>query len=428
MRFRISAGVAAALLAAAAHADVPTYSTFELQARANFSTAFNLPVGAQVVNNRPDINDDGTVTFSFFDLNLDKVMWYGGHGSGSPISQPFYFASDPSLNAAGDIAWRVSEDPDDPDGVWFSAAGGTPQFLTNGPLNSTYWGEPQIIDDGRIAYRATAFGANFYTVYDPGNAGMPFTNVVSESPSTYTFLAVPAVNNVPQFSARVFNAQLNDRQQIRRFNIDGSSTLIAEPGGNVTGFLNNTGINDNGTVAYHAYITGGGDAVYVGDGTGAPQLIASTAAGFSEIAFFAPVVNNNGLVAFRGTGSAGEGVYVADGTTTAPAIVLGDVVPTPAGPATVIDISSGININNNGDVVCNLELSVGGLSVGRGIVVAYADATDCAGDITGDSIVDFDDFAALSSCWGAPCGDLTGDATTDFDDFAALSADWNCGL
>lgn len=52
----------------------------------------------------------------------------------------------------------------------------------------------------------------------------------------------------------------------------------------------------------------------------------------------------------------------------------------------------------------------------------------CAGDLDGDSITDFNDFAQLSACWGAACGDLTGDNITDFADFAALSADWGCGL
>lgn len=50
----------------------------------------------------------------------------------------------------------------------------------------------------------------------------------------------------------------------------------------------------------------------------------------------------------------------------------------------------------------------------------------CDGDLTGDSVVDFDDFAQLSACWDSACGDLTGDATTDFSDFATLSADWGC--
>lgn len=52
--------------------------------------------------------------------------------------------------------------------------------------------------------------------------------------------------------------------------------------------------------------------------------------------------------------------------------------------------------------------------------------TNCAGDLTGDSVVDFSDFAVLSSCFGTPCGDLTGDNLTDFADFAVLSADWGC--
>lgn len=55
-----------------------------------------------------------------------------------------------------------------------------------------------------------------------------------------------------------------------------------------------------------------------------------------------------------------------------------------------------------------------------------APAAVCDGDLTGDSLVDFADFAVLSACFGSPCGDLTGDALTDFSDFAVLSADFGC--
>lgn len=47
------------------------------------------------------------------------------------------------------------------------------------------------------------------------------------------------------------------------------------------------------------------------------------------------------------------------------------------------------------------------------------------GDYTGDALVDFDDFARIAACWGAPCGDLTGDATTDFADFSVFGANWH---
>lgn len=61
------------------------------------------------------------------------------------------------------------------------------------------------------------------------------------------------------------------------------------------------------------------------------------------------------------------------------------------------------------------------------INISCVDPT-CDGDLTGDSVVDFADFAALSACFGQPCGDLTGDNITDFADFAVLSADFGCGL
>lgn len=98
--------------------------------------------------------------------------------------------------------------------------------------------------------------------------------------------------------------------------------------------------------------------------------------------------------------------------------------------STAIDGIRGLysfTINSDGSFVQNGPIVDTGSVVPGAIAVWSPPATGCAGDLTGDSVVDFDDFAALSSCWGQACGDLTGDGLTDFDDFAALSADWNCG-
>ncbi|MCO6436878.1 MAG: hypothetical protein J5J06_07310 [Phycisphaerae bacterium] len=73
-------------------------------------------------------------------------------------------------------------------------------------------------------------------------------------------------------------------------------------------------------------------------------------------------------------------------------------------------------------------LFVGLAALGGATALAQCVTTrsPCDGDITGDSVVDFADYAAITACWGTQCGDLDGDATTDFDDLAIYSANLGC--
>lgn len=53
--------------------------------------------------------------------------------------------------------------------------------------------------------------------------------------------------------------------------------------------------------------------------------------------------------------------------------------------------------------------------------------SDCPADLTGDSIVNGSDLAAVLSSWGLPGGDITGDGTTNGTDLSALLSGWgNC--
>jgi hypothetical protein len=88
----------------------------------------------------------------------------------------------------------------------------------------------------------------------------------------------------------------------------------------------------------------------------------------------APVVNDQGWVAFFGTPLGGTmGVYITDGTTTTRVFGQGDGVQTPLGllPA-VFGLQHGFDMNTNGDLLVHVGLREANGGVGDGVVLIRA--------------------------------------------------------
>jgi hypothetical protein len=107
--------------------------------------------------------------------------------------------------------------------------------------------------------------------------------------------------------------------------------------------------------------------------------------GITAIEFFAPAINADGLVAFRGQSAAGQAIFVGDGSA-APVRVLGkgDAVQTDLGPGRIgqhIDnpsswpvFSGAPGINAHGDIVAIAGLHPDGntqVEWGSGVIVAW---------------------------------------------------------
>jgi hypothetical protein len=420
--------------------DLPTYTGFQLQARASFDNGFNLPIGSQFPNSVPALNDAGDVAFTFVDDNLDDNIWQGGNGSGAPISQPFLYASDPSLNADGDVAWRVSSISGNVnDGVW-RAVDGVPAKLTMLPTGATYWGNPIINDRGLVMYRASVFGSDQHVVYDH-DAGT-VTPIASEGAAFY-FLATPAFNNANQIASEAWDATLGNQIQLRRWELDGSSVILLDDTGPYREFLNSLDMNDLGQLAVQAMLdTSGAEIIRVDDA--GVRVIASSGAGgdFASLVQWGPAINNAGVVAFRGTRNGEtEGVYIGDGENVMRVVGVNDTVETDLGRAQITGISASIDINDRGDVAFNAALTrVGGTSIGRGIFVALAAPAGCAGDSNCDGEItwrDIDYFVAAQNDnvagWealfapGTPScpfanNDVNGDETVNWRDIDPLVA------
>jgi hypothetical protein len=86
-------------------------------------------------------------------------------------------------------------------------------------------------------------------------------------------------------------------------------------GGSISSFVREPTINANGTVAFTANLTGGGQAIYTGNG-GPLTTIAQTGGTYTAFQW-EPVIDNTGTVAYQAVTAGGQGIFAnAAGTTT----------------------------------------------------------------------------------------------------------------
>jgi len=121
-----------------------------------------------------------------------------------------------------------------------------------------------------------------------------------------------------------------------------------------------------GRVAFIADLNGGARGVYRVDAPGVIVQIARTGQqGLGTIDVFAPAVNDDGLVAFRGVDNTGKpAIYVGDDTTLRRVIGRGDPISSDLGAAQINNVDSGapvfsggVAINSNGDIAFSPTLT-----------------------------------------------------------------------
>ena len=219
-----------------------------------------------------------------------------------------------------------------------------------------------------------------------------------DSASPYAYLYSPETNNARQIASKVSTSDF-DHNEIRLFDgFDDSRLLVAD---NLTDtaspfsrFDNGLGLNDLGAVAVAVRLAEGNvRAIYrftpVGDAVQAVEIARADAAGpVRVIDSFAPDINNDGLVVFRGQDADGAAIFAGDGETLVRVAGQGDVVPTDQGPGQLgqhVDdpsswpvFSGSPTINNAGDIAFVAGLHPEGnnqIEWGSGVFVAYATPT-----------------------------------------------------
>ncbi|MEO1535400.1 MAG: GC-type dockerin domain-anchored protein [Planctomycetota bacterium] len=410
----------------------PSVAGYEVLARGVFDgPGFMLPPFSQVTNITPRINNVGDVTFAYFDVNIDKVAWVNGQS----VSAPFFSTSDPSINDAGTVVWRVSTlDPNPLNwGVWtHELSTGVTERLTTNPLGASGWGTPTINNAGVIATRAE-FALNdaigFYN-------GTSFVPVAVDDSIPFTFLGSTLGWNESQHIAVRANRAgaadgvfvLNDGGAFTPAALEGD---VSPSGDTITGFLNGVDIDDTGRVAINAF-TSGGDEILGVDSAGAITVYADEDDGIvSDIALFNPRINNDGWIVFRAFNASGEqAIFVGDGADLLEIAAVGTQVDTDAGLATITGFSGGVDINDNGQAVVNAALQGRNGSLGRAIIrVDIVSDEPCVGDTNGDGELTPADFNAWVAAFNAqaPACDQNGDGICNPADFNAWIQNFNAG-
>jgi hypothetical protein len=374
-------------------AEVPTYTTFQLQARAAFTGGFNLPTGSSFNSVTPAINDDGTVAFKLIVVGStgNGGVWTGSDGSGSVVydAPAERILGDVSINEPGEVDFHRSLDCVS-EGVWRYDPVTTNTTLAvpvGGPFGILGFSDPVIDDAGRIGARVDRGSTQAYVVDDGGAQ----TLYVEEGTSGIAFLFTGELDEMGRMAGKVRLGGLGNDQpdEIRRYEPDGSFTTMAvdqdsDVTSPFTGFGNGIGVSDGGLVAFVGDLPGG-NGVFLSDGTTITTIATFEDPEISAIDFFWPQVNDDGLVVFRAFEPGGtRAIFAGDGTTLRRVIGEHDVVPTDLGDARIDrpDASpvfgGNPGVNAGGDVVFSVSLTAVDdpqVSYGNGIFVAVAGST-----------------------------------------------------
>ncbi len=444
----IAVGLPLGLSAVAAA--TPSYDEVELQARADGSTGYNLPVGSAFTNATVAVNDQRQVAFSLISVGLGGPagVWFGGGGEGEVVYEAPEgpSLSDASINGHGEVVFEQFEflssdgvlqyDPDTGD---VSVA-----VEPGGPFNVQSFSSVQNNDAGQIAFRATSFGDRGHIVDDDGDQTLYVGDSGFDPDSNVDFLFSPSFNNDAQIATK---ALLDDgSNEIRLWHGDGTSTLVAvdsdgDPDSPYSGFDNSVSAADGGLVAFNASLVDGGRGVFLFDGEDVITISTEDDPQVTEIEFFAPSANADGLVAFRAfDGDDRRAIFVGDGDSLTRVVGHYDTVETDLGagmiarPDTSPVFGGGITMNANGDIAFRASITEDGnedVSWGAGAFVALADVDETIpGDLNGDGSVGGADLGILLSEWG-PCddpddcpADLNGDGTVGGADLGILLSNW----
>ena len=398
-----------ALACPLASAAVPTYHSVELQARSNLlvnDPGWNLPPGSSFNSISASINDSRIVTFpvQIVPINGDQGntgpgLWHGSHGVGGIVVQHESpvdgISANVSINADGDVAYYTWDDGTNYRLRLFDAATVQSQIVNTLPITPVAYSGLSINAAGVIGYRA-GLGSG-YGLASTG-AGSSLLHIVDANvqPGPYAYIYTPAMNAQRLIATKVSIGDF-DHNEIRSFASDGSFITLAvdkatDPASPYRRFDNGLAYNDAGQVAVVLNLDAGNvRAVYRfspgPSGVEATEIARVEAAGtIRAIDSFAPAMNNDGLVTFRGRDANGQAIYVGDGTTLRRVIGKDDLVATDLGIAGIgqhVDdpngwpiFSGAPGINAHGDIAFIAGLYPQGnnqVEWGSGVFVAYAD-------------------------------------------------------
>lgn len=340
-----------------------------LLARSGPADGFRMPANTGFADSTVDLNNNGQATIRITSLPplAQRGIWLGDVAAGAVVvsGSGDWLFTDSRLNDEGRVAWTRT----------FSTADGIYQYdplnnidflWTTAPFGSSGWGSPAVNNSSQLGYRASFANGQVWVSWAAATGELFHAIETGLDPaSPYAFLFTPAFNNNRQIAgkARLGGTANSQPDQILRTESNGVATVLAQdadalPGSLFTGFDNSVAFNDGGEVAFIANLTSPSARAVFRTVMEDPQEVAREGEnGVASIEFFAPRMNNSGLVVFRAIDDAGNrAIWLADGISVTPLVTAGDVVMTDIGPARIQSptggpvFSGGIDVNDNGEV------------------------------------------------------------------------------
>lgn len=320
----------AALCSEAVDAAPPQPNEFLLYARTNFSVnpggSFNIQPDAFVTSSTVVLNNNGNAAIKVSALSSCdcQAVWYGNPMAGGIV----YFS--PTGSFIGNVSMDVpevivfSQTFSSPDGIFYYDVGANMSGLeTDQPLGASGWGSPTINVHGEIGYDASFVSDSAWVSWNGTSTDIHATEAALDVSSPYSFLFTPSFNDSGLIAgkARLGAAgQIDESQPDQIISVDDSGQAIillqdmdSDPASNYLRFDNGLAFNDLGQVAVVAGLAGNIRAVVFYDGADDQVIAREGVSPVGEIDFFAPTLNNNGLVAFRGHDDAGlRSLFLAD--------------------------------------------------------------------------------------------------------------------
>ena len=440
------------LFATIARAQVPSYETPVIYARTG-TTSFNLPAGSSLSSPTIAINDvrDVALDVNFVGGTGNPGLFFGQCSAGMPTggivaNAADTISGDPSLNALGQAVFTVGFNSDP---FLYDRAKDTTTPV-NYPLGITGSSNLMITNSQVLGGRlAIGFSGDVYGTFPAQSAGLPALTMYAadnaiDASSNYSFLYTPATSqqgglgDAPRIAAKVSTIAGFDFEEIRLFEPDGSSLLVAtetesDPLSPFSEFVTNSvAISDDGSkIAFQANDASGVSGIYRYDAaTGQTDLIGAVSDPLvSTIDIFSPDINNHGLVAFRGDDLNGQSsVFVGDGSSLIRVAGEGDLISTDLGVRQLgrrdMDNSQAgaPRINNAGDVGLLFQYfdPTNLTSVADGSLVLLVTARPISGDFDSNGLYECSDIDALvaeiAAGTNGPGFDLTGDGFVDLAD------------
>lgn len=400
-----------ALGTASSHAAVPAWTQVELQARSNLivnDNGYNVPPGTSFNSISANLNDAGMVAFTAGVVPIQGSpgqtgagIWLGGHGTGqfvavhpSASADPeatMIIADRPGINLHGWLGYYTSDDGAPYVLRRYNPLTNTSTPVSVTPLTPTSFANPNIGSDRSIGFKSS-FGAGYGIALAGVNPGALYASDSNVDPgSPYAYVYSPASDDAQRIAVKLSTSDYS-HNEIRIFRGPGDSDLVvADQASDSTSpfskFDNGLALNQRGAIAVVVTLAAGNArAVYRftrgANGYEGAEIARVDAAGMVRVIdAFAPAINNDGLVVFRGEDANGQAIFAGDGSNLVRVIGKGDAVATDQGAGqlgqhdTSPVFSGAPALNNFGDIAFVAGLHPQGnnqVEWGSGVFVAYA--------------------------------------------------------